>query len=87
MNYETMRNFVEKRSSLDIHEITEIKLKDYDDINGVSGEHYIVSCKVMFEEYFGAEDTDIEIIENECLVRVDEFDRFSKSISSIKWLK
>lgn len=87
MKKQQLANFIEKRTGLDIQEVTDYKIKDYDDIDGVINEHYIVSCKIIFEEYFGDNDTELEIVPKKCLVRVDEFERFCNSISSILWLE
>ena len=81
-----LANFIERKSGLDIKEVTEVKLKDYDDDYGAINEHYIVNCKIMFEEYFGEDDTEIEILEKQCLVRVDEYKRYSENVSSVIWL-
>jgi len=86
MDKALLTNFIERKSGLDIQEVTEVKIKDYDDEYGAINEHYIVDCKIIFEEYFGDNDTELEIIDKKCLVRVDEFKRYSENISSVIWL-
>jgi len=90
MNKEILAKFIERKTGLDIKEITSATLKDTDDEYGCIGEHYIVEFISKYENYFSDNDNEteveIELFDKKCLVRVDEYERYINSINSIIWL-
>ena len=88
MNKELLTKFIEKKTGLNIKEISSVVLKDTDDEYGCIGEHYVVDCTTQSDNYFIGNDNEIEteIYNKKCLIRVDEYDRYLSSINSIIWL-
>lgn len=90
MNNELLVKFIEKKTGIDVKEIRNVDVKDEDDEYGQAGEHYVVSCVTKFENYFSDNENDteveIETFNKKCLIRVDDYERYLKSINSIIWL-
>lgn len=75
-----------KLKTPNLKEVLDVKTKDYDDENGFIGEHYEVRCLLKVP------DTNIPIEnmlgerEKICLVDKQEFKRWVKGESSVKWI-
>jgi len=71
-----------KRHNSKVESIISVKVKDYDDDNGMIGQHYIVECHIPF----------YEITESghnhhaRCLVDVSEFNAWLNKKEAIKWI-
>ena len=75
-----------KLKTPNLKEVLDVKIKDCDDENGLINEHFEVRCLLKVP------DTNIPIEnmlgeqEKICLVHKQEFNRWMKSESSVKWI-
>jgi hypothetical protein len=79
-------NFLkEKSSDVIVTKILDVKAKDYGDIDGFIGGHYIVKCLVMALDYSSTANRNIEI-ESTCLVNIGSFRKWLIKKEAIIWI-
>ncbi len=69
-----------------IEEVTEVKIKDFDDEHGAMGEHFIVTAKIHVSDFSFTSGNQTKTVKTKCLVNAEIFNNFVKQHKAIIWL-
>jgi hypothetical protein len=75
-----------KLKTPNIKKVLEVKIKDYDDENGLINEHYEVRCLLRVPDTSIPLENMLGESEKICLVDTQAFNMWIKNESSVKWI-
>ena len=75
-----------QRKTPNLKKVLDVKTKDYDDENGFINEHYEVRCLLKVADTSIPIENMLGEREKICLVDKQEFNRWVKGESSVKWI-